>query len=151
MIFKNKISTVFRQTFYYALKVWLVDILIFIVILCLIFNLTLTEFCAIAKFFRVIALGSLLFLILFSWISYQIVAFIRWNHWVKKILLSCIALIFIFISTFTIFRGAEFYGYSLYFNFSVLWGFPTLIGVGLFFPDKLDESLKILKNTEGVK
>ena len=94
MILEINKSPIFRQSFYYALKVWLSDIVFMGVIFFYFNNNPNLKNWDMLKIFGLGILYSLPFLALFSW---------------------------------------------------VIIGFPTLITVGLFFPDKLDESLKTTK------
>ncbi len=147
MILKNKISTVFRQIFYYALKVWLIDILIFSSIWASFYNGMHIRVWDIFKGICFLFLYSLPFLIIFSWLSYKIIAFTKWHHLIKKITLLILSFVVIITTSFMVFGEEDYDGTPVYLIFFVLFSFPILITVGLFFPDKLDESLKILKNT----
>ena len=150
MVLKNKISTVFRQTSYYAFKVWLVDILIFSSIFASFYNSMHIKFWDISKGICFLLLYSLPFLIIFSWLSYKIIVFTKWHHLTKKITLLILSLIIIITTSFVIFGEEDYDGTPIYLIFCVLFSFPILITVGLFFPDGLDEYLKTHKITEGV-
>ena len=70
-----------------------------------------------------------------GFITYRIIAD-NTNHFVKKIVLGLLSLVFIWISIL-IFLGSDF---AIYIALAV--SIPTFIGIGLFYPDDLDEQIK---------
>lgn len=146
---KIKISPVFKQTFYYSFKVWVVDILIFGVVLSTFYNGISIKFLDIVEGIILTISYSLLSFAIFSFLSYWIIGFTIFNHWVKKIVLLICVLTLILITNCILWGQEDYDGTPYYAIFSFLFSVPTLISIGIFFPDDLDEKLKQTKILRG--
>ena len=151
MVLKNKISTVIKQTFFYSSKVWLVNICFFVIILSSIFDRTSNSFFDFKTIIALTILYSFPSMVIFSCISYKMLCWDKLNHWIKKVLLLFCYLLLVLLSSFIVLGKNDYDGTPFFLIFSILFGLPSLISIGLFFPDRLDEYLKTHKNTEGVK
>ncbi len=149
MVIKYRISPILKQIFYYSLKVWGINLCFIIIILSSFLNGNSDTFWNFSTIIALVFLYSLPSLILFSFISSCMIVFTRINHWLKKIILLFCYFVLVLISSFIVLGLNEYDETPFYLIFSILYGLPSLLTIGLFFPDKLDEYLKNNKNTEG--
>lgn len=128
--------TILKRCLIYSTLVWLVNILI---ILSFIFSIT--EGSLLIWVSTILALSAVLGISLFGVITYLIIK-TRLNHWIKKILLALVAILMIAISSYMIFGEDDYEGEKIYKGFSLIFSIPTLITIGIFYPDQLDEELR---------
>jgi hypothetical protein len=125
---------VLTRCFLYATKVWLVNFIFLIIFLYYTIKIDFLVLSALVGFSLIH--NSILTLLTF-YLIYK-----RLNHWLKKILLVALEIISISIVNILIFRDAEIEDNNIAYGLSLVLSIPTLITIGLFYSDKLDEDLR---------